>query len=251
MLKFFRHIRQNLLFKGNLRKYLVYGLGEILLVVIGILIALQINNWNASLAKQKEEIKILKELNNELEKRQLSFKRNLAVQKRSYQSILLITDHIEQNRPYHDSLDQHFGMAFEVINTWVEEAAFENLKTKGIDLISNDSLRRKIISIYDSDYDIIQNLEKGIWIEYRFLNEYCLGLFDKASVWEKTEKGQWRHGTMKPLDFEALKRDQKFLSILKTLKSQTQFNTEILYPQFVKNMVTVNMSIQQEIKSMD
>jgi hypothetical protein len=46
MLKFFRRIRRKLLDEGSLRKYLVYAIGEITLVVIGILIALQINNWN-------------------------------------------------------------------------------------------------------------------------------------------------------------------------------------------------------------
>ena len=46
MLKFFRGIRRKLIDEENLKKYLIYGIGEILLVVIGILIALQINNWN-------------------------------------------------------------------------------------------------------------------------------------------------------------------------------------------------------------
>jgi hypothetical protein len=46
MLKFFRKIRQNLLEESKFRKYLVYALGEIVLVVVGILIPLQINNWN-------------------------------------------------------------------------------------------------------------------------------------------------------------------------------------------------------------
>ena len=46
MIKFFRKIRQNLLSEGKSGKYLKYAIGEILLVVIGILIALQINNWN-------------------------------------------------------------------------------------------------------------------------------------------------------------------------------------------------------------
>ena len=46
MLKFFRRIRRKLLDKGNLKRYLIYALGEILLVVVGILIALQVNNWN-------------------------------------------------------------------------------------------------------------------------------------------------------------------------------------------------------------
>lgn len=46
MIKFFRNIRQNLLNEGKTSKYFKYAIGEIILVVIGILIALQINNWN-------------------------------------------------------------------------------------------------------------------------------------------------------------------------------------------------------------
>lgn len=46
MIKFFRHIRQRLLSESKFSKYLLYAIGEIVLVVIGILIALQINNWN-------------------------------------------------------------------------------------------------------------------------------------------------------------------------------------------------------------
>jgi len=55
MIKFFRKIRQNLLTEGKTGKYLKYAIGEIVLVVIGILIALQINNWNEH---RKTEIKI-------------------------------------------------------------------------------------------------------------------------------------------------------------------------------------------------
>jgi hypothetical protein len=53
MLKFFRTIRKKLFEEDNIRKYLLYAIGEIILVVIGILIALQINNWN-EMQKQKE-----------------------------------------------------------------------------------------------------------------------------------------------------------------------------------------------------
>jgi competence protein ComGC len=60
MIKFFRKIRQNLLSEGKTGKYFKYAIGEIVLVVIGILIALQINNWN-------EQNKIDKSINSHLE----------------------------------------------------------------------------------------------------------------------------------------------------------------------------------------
>ena len=55
MIKFFRKIRQNLLTENKFSKYLLYAIGEIILVVIGILIALQLNDWNDSRKQLKLE----------------------------------------------------------------------------------------------------------------------------------------------------------------------------------------------------
>ena len=60
MIKFFRQIRYKLMSENKTSKYFKYAIGEIILVVIGILIALQINNWNeAKKTKQKEELALL------------------------------------------------------------------------------------------------------------------------------------------------------------------------------------------------
>lgn len=67
MLKFFRTIRRRLLESGSLKKYLVYAIGEILLVVIGILIALQINNWNEDRKAKANEREYLKGIKRDLE----------------------------------------------------------------------------------------------------------------------------------------------------------------------------------------
>ncbi|MFD2588054.1 DUF6090 family protein [Croceitalea marina] len=67
MIKFFRKIRQNLLMENKTGKYFKYALGEIILVVIGILIALQINNWNQNRINNKQEQQILLQLKSEFE----------------------------------------------------------------------------------------------------------------------------------------------------------------------------------------
>ncbi|PIB29180.1 hypothetical protein BFP77_07165 [Maribacter sp. 4U21] len=67
MIKFFRKIRQNLLSEGKTGKYFKYALGEIILVVIGILIALQINNLNENRKNKEQEIVLLKGLSSDLE----------------------------------------------------------------------------------------------------------------------------------------------------------------------------------------
>lgn len=66
MIKFFRNIRKNLLTEGKTTKYFKYAIGEIFLVVIGILIALSINNWNQSITSKNELKQILKEVSSDL-----------------------------------------------------------------------------------------------------------------------------------------------------------------------------------------
>ena len=71
MIKFFRHIRQQLVMENKTSKYLKYAIGEIILVVIGILIALQINNWNTQKNENRELngflLNIKKNVNSDLE----------------------------------------------------------------------------------------------------------------------------------------------------------------------------------------
>ena len=66
MIKFFRKIRQSLLSEGKTGRYFKYAIGEIILVVIGILIALQINNWNESNNQSKKELALLVSLKNDI-----------------------------------------------------------------------------------------------------------------------------------------------------------------------------------------
>jgi hypothetical protein len=68
MIKFFRKIRQKTLTENKFGKYLTYAIGEIILVVIGILIALQINNWNQQRALKNESNQVLYNLQNEIKK---------------------------------------------------------------------------------------------------------------------------------------------------------------------------------------
>ena len=73
MIKFFRHIRKTLLMENKTSKYFKYAIGEIILVVIGILIALQINNWNEERKQHQQAIQYLKEFKKDLESDTLQF----------------------------------------------------------------------------------------------------------------------------------------------------------------------------------
>ena len=66
MIKFFRKIRQNLLSDNKISKYLIYAIGEIILVVIGILIAIQLNDFNEDRKERKKELSFLQKLKDDI-----------------------------------------------------------------------------------------------------------------------------------------------------------------------------------------
>ena len=78
MLKFFRKIRYNLMEQNKTGKYLKYAVGEIILVMIGILLALQVNNWNQQrIAMQKEQL-LLEALHDEFVENKAQFEMVIA-----------------------------------------------------------------------------------------------------------------------------------------------------------------------------
>ncbi|HSR59695.1 MAG TPA: DUF6090 family protein [Robiginitalea sp.] len=66
MIRFFRHLRQRLLAENRFSRYLAYAIGEIALVMIGILLALQVNTWNENRKEQKEARRLLTDLQEEV-----------------------------------------------------------------------------------------------------------------------------------------------------------------------------------------
>ncbi|GAA4268157.1 DUF6090 family protein [Hyunsoonleella aestuarii] len=215
MIKFFRNIRKKLLAEGHTSKYLKYAIGEIVLVVIGILIALQINNWNEDRKDrelEKEFLVALKEtLNRDLD-------RNLASQKvnqRALNSIRVLTKHIEQDLQYNDSLKHHFG-AMSNFHFWdLSESVFESLKAKGLDLISNNNLRDSLALAYG-------NHNKSInFAGFRYHDYMDHAIFN---IFNNHFKEAWGNAVnspsatiMEPLDYESLKSNKEFMYFLKTL----------------------------------
>jgi hypothetical protein len=157
MIKFFRKIRQNLLSEnppagraGKFSKYLLYAVGEIVLVVIGILIALQINNKNQERINRDYELTMLREIKDALEKDISNMEGGLKTIEDLKQSVIkLTTVRNEPTYPY-DSLVYHFtkvrrgGIAL-VINY----SPYESIKSTGLDKISNSQLRNSITNLYE------------------------------------------------------------------------------------------------------
>jgi hypothetical protein len=77
MIKFFRHIRQQLLTENKFSKYLLYAIGEVVLVMVGILLALQVNNWNEGKKREQIEKAFLRDINQEFKDNKMQFNKRM------------------------------------------------------------------------------------------------------------------------------------------------------------------------------
>ena len=132
MIKFFRKIRQNLLSEGKTGKYLKYAIGEIILVVIGILLALQINSWNQQRIENKQELTLLSLLKDEFQHNLSELDRSIEINKKATQSCVKLTeliradsiikvpgivDELLVNLGGFNSFDARIGISGEAVNS--------------------------------------------------------------------------------------------------------------------------------------
>lgn len=166
MINFFRKIRYDLMDKNKTGKYFKYAIGEIFLVVIGILIALQINNWNENRKIKIKEIKSLIELRKDLIQNLNDINGNIISLQNCKKSNEIIIYHIENNVSYNDSLDYHFSMLYPFITFTINQTTYETLKQSGIELISNDSLRSSVSDIYSNRFKSYQTFENTYFVNH-------------------------------------------------------------------------------------
>ncbi|MFH4966570.1 DUF6090 family protein [Gaetbulibacter sp. M240] len=109
MLKFFRKIRQRLLTENKFSKYLIYSLGEIVLVVIGISIALQINNWNENRKRENLKKQLFIELRARIMQDTVDFNTYIKRFESAHKNALLLKERIRTDSPYSNELDSSFS----------------------------------------------------------------------------------------------------------------------------------------------
>lgn len=167
MFKFFRRIRQNLLSENKFSKYLLYAIGEILLVVVGILLALQINNWNENSKNQELQIKYLRGLISDLEYDIRAFSIGVDELDERRQSVnTLLTSYKDNVALPDEELIEHL-INFALITQFRHRnTVMEDLKSAGrLNLVQSDSVRQAIIAYYKlADGIIGSNDNNNNWI---------------------------------------------------------------------------------------
>ena len=194
MLKFFRKIRQNLLTDNKYSKYLLYAIGEIILVVIGILIALQVSNLNSERINDREEVKALNSLNAEFRiNRDIM---NAAIESNEssintgkYIMSLINTDLNELKTHNTDSL------LFEIFEydsfNITENSILELMQSSKLQNLKNDSLRTRILEWSQKKSALINTGEslktKSEYLVNYLMTRYPLKNIDAYGVlnWDK------------------------------------------------------------------
>ena len=181
MIKLFNKMRKQLLDENKTGRYFKYAIGEIVLVMIGILLAVQVNTWNQNRQLQKEEVQIMKGLHKEFSKNLVKFDIAYAYHLNRLQSI----ETIMSIEPRAFSMDSLGSLIVSVSGSYTFDpfqGIYNSLINSGrIELISNDLLKERISGFQDlmMDYQeeefgakdfTTQNLHKLILSEATFDN---------------------------------------------------------------------------------
>ena len=235
MIAFFRKVRQKLISQGRIMRYMTYAIGEIVLVVIGILIALQLNNWNADYQAGKEELKLLSEMRRNLTTDLEDCYWNIRKQKDLKSSNLAVLNHLQNQTPFHDSLVAHYGNLIYSTTQRRNMSTYDHLKSKGMDLIRNDSLRRNITTVYSERYYYIEKMELEYDNAYQ-LNQVIPQLNSRL-ILNKGEKQGY------PINLDELCQDNEF-------KGTLRMNSDIR-DDMIRHYRGLSVDLEQLIKHID
>lgn len=157
MIKFFRKIRQTLLTENKFSKYLLYAIGEIVLVVIGILIALQINNFNEQRKDSEKEQVILKQLKEDYETDLIQLKQKMKMRNEIVSSAFNVLKAIDYpDKIVRDTLIMNIA---KVDNNPTFDPIQNDLISSGnLRLIKNEKLKR-LLTNWSSDVVALREVE--------------------------------------------------------------------------------------------
>jgi len=238
MIKFFRKIRQKLLTENKFSKYLIYAIGEIVLVVIGILIAVQINNNNIENQRKSLETSILKEILGNLEDDMKQINDELYSDKVVMKADSTIIAHIRLRASFNDSIAGYLRVSEMFPHLDSKESGYQLLESKGIDLVSDDSLRIRITDFYNRDYPYFRKYEKErVDIVQSIIKPYITKKFylEDYSKWPYTKRV--------PMDYDKFLNDVELISIL-----QTSLNLSSIMYQKGNKLKEQTEKLQKHIK---
>jgi len=243
MIKFFRKIRQNMIKENRVSKYMLYAIGEITLVVIGILIALQINNTNEANKARVKELHYLKNIKTDLLLNIDNINSFIETRETKINSANIVLEYYE-GKPLSNLNDFNKNILnvyiwhkfYQINNTFLELTNSGNLAT-----ISNDSIKNGLLNI-----DALYKELKGEEEHYRFDTEVLLyePSFNVLDLNPLTKKFMYDVSNGQAGENTEIPREN-FEILLKDTKHKNGFVMAV-YEFTVMNSQLTNMKIMSE-----
>jgi len=236
MIGFFRRIRHKLANENQFIKYSRYAIGEIVLVMVGILLALQVNNWSNERKDRLLEEKILEEIQSNLEIDLEEIIKDIKVIEQANESCRRMIIHLKEHSiPSDDFFNDAEALKF-VPHFDPNRSGYGLLESNGVKLILNDSLRTSISNIYELGYPYYNKYEnERIQFKVHQTNSFLLNNFDWFS--DPKEKFEESSFYISEKDYKKVKNDESLRKLVNA----------ILY----ENLLLLDRSIRTKQKIID
>jgi len=216
-----------------------YAFGEIILIFLGITAAISFNNWNESKKSAKIEIQSLREIREALQQDLYDIEENVIGFQGRVALYKLLTNHIEENLPMSDSLERLMPEIKGLTTFFSNNAAYETLRSRGIETITNDSIRLKISLYYDLEHKRI--ISNEIEHHQHFKN------YIKPLLLEKFDLSNFQ---IKMVDYDQLMNDVEFARIIYWAQRTDSYMLS-LYIRIEEKARQLLLDLKQEIDRLD
>ncbi len=147
-----------------MRRYIGYALGEVILIFAGITLALWFSNWNDESREREIELLALEDLVDNLRANEIHIKANIARDTDRLAACQRFMDATDKRESWNDQLGTDLDTCRWWTSPFLSFAAYESLKARGTDLVSNRSLRSEIVKLYEQDYAyLVNDTDKTFW----------------------------------------------------------------------------------------
>jgi hypothetical protein len=236
--------------KSQWYKYII----EVIVVILGILIAFNLEQWSNSRHEKKREIEVLKEFKGSLSADLALMHIYIQLHENSIQCSRIILKVIKDNLPYDDSLDACFSYTHAFSTFSGRVGPIEQLKNTNLSIVTNDQLRLEIISMYDETYPRIRLVELAIKRDYEQLRDFdrlYFEAYDTESVSTNKDLPAPGWGIMHPINFPALVGNPEYPALLRARISNQAGLLGIHYKPAEQELRILLDHIDQEIKKLE
>jgi|SRR5688572_24265391 len=218
------------------------AVGELLLIVVGIWIALGADAWNNARHKRDDQLWLLRELRTSLAADLQGIEntaRRLTEKEHRIDSLLV---HLEHSGAYNSEMDRLFGAVYGVHAFQLNTSIYEMLKERGLDLISSDSLRLQLIEVFERRHRQLERADNLLLdVSLAVLRPYFLAHFSNIVFNESAT----------PLAYSQVSRDPYFRNIAEYRLTVLRRSTTPAYQNAGKAITRLLRSIDEEIERMD